>query len=71
MIQMVILTSALIVVQICGKVVHMSKEYPDEDYPCDNCPEAEFCDGWEARYCCTLCEYYGGRNCDDCDPMDI
>lgn len=43
----------------------------DDDYPCDNCGSKDYCDGWEARYCCTLCEWYGGGDCDDCDPMDI
>ena len=49
----------------------MSYAYPDEDYPCDDCPDLEHCDGWEARYCYKLCRYYGGRDCDECDPMDI
>ena len=44
----------------------------DDDYPCDNCPRAEWCDGWEAKFCCELCQYLGGgSDCDDCDPMDI
>jgi len=42
-----------------------------DDYPCDICPSADFCDGWEAHYCCKLCEYYGIEHCEDCDPMDI
>ena len=41
----------------------------DDDYPCDNCPQD--CDGWEAKFCCELCQYLGGGDCDDCDPMDI
>lgn len=43
----------------------------DEDYPCNDCPRAEDCDGWEARYCCELCEYMGRGDCENCDPMDI
>lgn len=39
------------------------------DYPCDNCDMN--CDGWDAQFCCTLCEYLGGRDCEDCDPWDI
>ena len=39
------------------------------DYPCDNCDMT--CDGWDAQFCCTLCQYLGGRDCDDCDPWDI
>lgn len=53
---------------------YMLDEYNDDfndDYPCNDCSKAEFCDGWEARYCCTLCEYHGGGDCDNCDPMDI
>lgn len=50
----------------------MSYEYPDEDYPCDGCPSEDTCDGWEYKYCCTLCRYYTeDPNCEDCDPMDI
>lgn len=30
-----------------------------------------YCDGWEAQFCCTLCEYHGGGDCENCDPMDI
>lgn len=47
-------------------------EYDDYDgYPCDNCSKADYCDGWEAQFCCDLCHYNGGGNCDTCDPMDI
>ena len=45
--------------------------FNDEEFPCNDCPKADWCDGWEARYCCTLCEYYGGSDCDNCDPYDI
>ena len=45
----------------------------DDEYPCDNCSIKEWCDGWEAQFCCQLCMYlYDGEpNCKDCDPMDI
>lgn len=47
--------------------------YEDGDHcPCDDCDFE--CDGWDARYCCILCEWqYGKGNtpCEDCDPMDI
>lgn len=51
----------------------MKKEldYYDDDYPCDNCDRVDYCDGWEAQFCCTLCEYHGGDDCSKCDPMDI
>lgn len=48
-------------------------EYDDE-YPCDNCQSKDTCDIWEARFCCTLCEYQNGgdcENCENCDSMDI
>lgn len=43
----------------------------DDDYPCNDCGWKDSCDGWEARFCCTLCRYMGGGDCDDCNPMDI
>lgn len=46
----------------------------DPDYPCQYCDRD--CDTWEARYCCTLCEWLCGgvppeSYCDDCNPEDI
>jgi len=39
-------------------------------YPCISCQME--CDGWDARYCCTLCMWYDDDpDCDNCDPMDI
>lgn len=51
----------------------MDEEYLDDDYPCNNCSMSDYCDGWEAQFCCTLCHYICGDDtpCDDCDPMDI
>lgn len=51
----------------------MAEDYTeyDDDYPCETCPSKDTCDGWEAQFCCTLCEYYGGGDCENCDPMDI
>ena len=46
-------------------------DFYDNDYPCDNCPQSEYCDGWEAQFCCILCRYNGLENCEYCDPMDI
>lgn len=44
----------------------------EDDYPCDTCSQADWCDHWEAQFCCTLCMYLGGGDdCDSCDPMDI
>lgn len=43
----------------------------DDDYPCNDCPTKDWCDGWEAQFCCELCHYNGCEDCDNCDPMDI
>lgn len=44
----------------------------DNDYPCHSCPKADFCDGWDAQFCCTLCHYYNpDPDCDMCNDMDI
>ena len=44
----------------------------ESEHPCNDCPKAEFCDGWEASYCCTLCSYYNDEpDCENCDPTDI
>lgn len=41
-----------------------------DDSPCARCKNT--CDGWEARYCCTLCHYISDEpDCDSCDPWDI
>ena len=43
-----------------------------DNYPCDTCPSAEHCDGWEANFCCTLCMWRCDEpDCEHCDPMDI
>lgn len=48
------------------------KEYDsEENCPCDTCNDKDFCDGWEAMFCCTLCGLQGTDCCDDCDPFDI
>lgn len=43
----------------------------DDDYPCNDCSQEDYCDGWEAQFCCSLCSWYGYEHCDDCNPMDI
>lgn len=43
----------------------------DDIYPCDDCSNTDYCDQWDAQFCCTLCEYLGGGDCDSCDPMDL
>ena len=46
----------------------------DVDYPCNTCNKADWCDCWEARFCCDLCHYYGGgsdEDCEQCNPLDI
>ena len=48
------------------------EDLDEEYYPCDECPDSDHCDGWEARFCCTLCHYYNvDPCCEDCDSMDI
>lgn len=47
----------------------MEDDELEDDCPCVNCDYD--CDHWEARYCCTLCHYYGGGDCDDCNSWDI
>lgn len=44
-----------------------------DDYPCNDCANKDYCDCWEAEFCCTLCSYlYNGNTpCDECNPMDI
>ena len=38
--------------------------------PCENCTSV--CDGWEARYCCTLCYFENeDPDCENCDPWEI
>ena len=44
-------------------------EFIEDDYPCNHCEQN--CDGWDARYCCTLCHYNGTEDCDNCDSWDI
>lgn len=43
----------------------------DDESPCNDCGVSDYCDGWEAQFCCTLCQYEGREHCEDCDPMDI
>ena len=43
----------------------------DEKAPCETCGDREYCDGWEAAFCCTICRWYGNDDCDNCDPFDI
>lgn len=54
-----------------GGSVSMIDGHIDEVCPCDTCSLAESCDGWEAQFCCTLCNWYGGGDCENCDPMDV
>ena len=51
-------------------------EYMEEHYiedPCSECSRVEYCDGWEAQFCCKRCMWEWGDDppCDDCDSMDI
>lgn len=45
------------------------EEQFEDDYPCNHCDQK--CDGWDARFCCTLCHYNGVEDCENCDPRDI
>lgn len=45
-----------------------------DDDPCESCPDADWCDPWEAQFCCTLCQHHGGgseEDCEKCDKFDI
>lgn len=42
-----------------------------DENPCLTCQKKDYCDSWEARYCCALCHYNRCENCDNCNPMDI
>lgn len=46
-------------------------ELLNSDHPCDNCGTRSSCDGWEARFCCTLCRYNHSEHCEDCHMEDI
>ena len=45
----------------------------DDEYPCNNCPTKDYCDGWDAQFCCTLCMYLyeDDTPCDTCNSEDI
>lgn len=53
------------------ELVYEGNDDMEDDCPCATCGQSDYCDGWEARFCCTLCEYLGGGDCGSCDPMDI
>lgn len=44
----------------------MSRELPDEVFPCETCPKLQTCDPFSTRYCCDLCKYHGKRDCEKC-----
>ena len=46
-------------------------EMEETESPCNTCGNAEYCDEWEAQFCCRLCRYCGGGDCANCDPMEI
>ena len=60
-----------------GNLIAMAYAENDEeddewdDDPCNSCSNAEYCDGWEARFCCVRCIHDGCDDCENCDPMDI
>lgn len=47
----------------------MGDEY--DESPCVTCAQKDYCDSWEAQFCCELCHYYGFEDCENCDSMDI
>jgi len=50
----------------------LDEELDESESPCHTCDRQEFCDGWEAQFCCKLCLYYNDDpDCENCDPMDI
>ena len=58
--------------QVCPDCeAEINDSYEADPHPCDTCSHSDFCDGWDARFCCTLCQWYGMTDCDNCDPMDI
>ena len=47
-------------------------ENEEDCHPCSTCPKQDYCDSWDAQFCCTLCYYYDDEpDCENCDPMDI
>lgn len=40
--------------------------------PCDDCLDYDHCDGWEARFCCSICRWQCEEpDCESCNPWDI
>lgn len=62
-----ILTTVLTVAQRWTEATKMD----DEKCPCETCANKESCDGWDAAYCCILCDWLGGGDCENCDPWDL
>lgn len=58
-------------VEYWGKKLFCGGEGEIAINPCDTCPNIDFCDGWEAMFCCTLCQSRGGGDCSNCDDWDI
>ena len=47
-------------------------DYYNDQCPCDDCPDYDSCDGWEAQFCCTLCRWQcENPDCNNCNPWDI
>ena len=42
-----------------------------EECPCESCDIADYCDAWESKFCCILCQWLGAEHCAECDPYDI
>lgn len=45
-----------------------------DNYPCDDCSMRDDCDGWDAQFCCELCQYLYEDDelpCDTCNKEDI
>ena len=47
------------------------RDIEEDGYPCNTCASESSCDGWDARFCCTLCYYFTDEpDCENCDPYD-
>lgn len=60
-----------IATEVYARVRPMDDYYDNDPCPCDSCSHRDYCDGWEAHFCCTLCQWHGMTDCENCDPMDI
>ena len=55
----------------CNSIENNKMNGNDKECPCDNCESKNYCDIWEAQFCCRLYQYNKTEHCNNCDPMDI